>query len=91
MYFSFVPLYHDVAQDGVTALSAAAGDGHTDVVRVLIQAGANMELPAQVCLCLACVYMLACLLCIDVTAYALVYVDNIICSFGGCTMIRGRY
>ncbi len=37
-----------VEQSGLTALSTAAGKGLTDIVRVLVEAGANKDVQAEV-------------------------------------------
>ena len=38
-----------ITQDGETALMKAAWDGHTEVVDVLVKAGANKDLQNEVC------------------------------------------
>ena len=38
-----------ITQDGVSALMRAAWDGHTEIVDVLVKAGANKDLQDKVC------------------------------------------
>ncbi len=38
----------DTIQDGTTALTSAAGNGHADVVKALIEAGADLSVENEV-------------------------------------------
>ena len=41
-------LSHCVPQDGVTALMCASGNGHTDIVQLLLSEGAKVDLEIKV-------------------------------------------
>ena len=52
MNYVYIALYHSL-QDGVTPLIAASQKGHKDIVEVLLNHGAEVDLPNMVSVCVS--------------------------------------
>ena len=56
MNYVYIVLYHSL-QDGVTPLILASQDGHKDTVEVLLNHGAEVDLPHKVSVCVSCSHL----------------------------------
>ena len=56
MNYVYIVLYHSL-QDGVTPLILASQKGHKDIVEVLLNHGAEVDLPDKVSVCVSCSYL----------------------------------
>ena len=52
MNYVYIVLYHSL-QDGVTPLSFASQEGHKVIVEVLLNHGAEVDLPNKVSVCVS--------------------------------------
>ena len=52
MNYVFIVLYHSL-QDGITPLILASQEGHKDIVEVLLNHGAEVDLPNKVSVCVS--------------------------------------
>ena len=52
MNYVYIVLHHSL-QDGVTPLIAASHEGHKDIVDVLLNHGAEVDLPNKVSVCIS--------------------------------------
>jgi hypothetical protein len=82
-------------QDGWTALALAAYHGHTQIVHILLNAGASPDIQGQVH-CIAehqcvCVRLCACIMCVCVCMHGVwMYTDVCVCDCAcvcACTLI----
>ena len=58
MNYVYIFLYHSL-QDGDTPLIAASHEGHKDIVEVLLNHGAEVDLPVKVIVLVITIYMVA--------------------------------
>ena len=56
MNYVYIVLLHSL-QDGDTPLIHASHDGHKGIVEVLLNHGAEVDLPDQVSVCVSCSYL----------------------------------
>ena len=56
MNYVYIILYHSL-QNGDTPLIAASQNGHKDIVEVLLNHGAEVDLPDKVSVCVSCGYL----------------------------------
>ena len=56
MNYIYIVLLHSL-QNGTTSLSLASQDGHKDIVEVLLNHGAEVDLPDKVSVCISCSYL----------------------------------
>ena len=56
MNYVYIVLYNSL-QDGFTPLIVASQEGHKDIVEVLLNHGAEMDLPQKVSVCVSCSYL----------------------------------
>ena len=56
MNYVYIVLYHSL-QDGYTPLIAASQEGHKDIVEVLLNHGAKVDLPNKVSVCVSYYYL----------------------------------
>ena len=56
MNYVYIVLYHSL-QNGTTPLIAASQNGHKDIVEVLLNHGAEVDLPNKVGVCISCSHL----------------------------------
>ena len=56
MNYVYIVLHHSL-QDGTTPLILASLKGHKDIVEVLLNHGAEVDLPNKVSVCVSCSYL----------------------------------
>ena len=56
MNYVYIVLYH-LLQDGTTPLFLASQEGHKDIVEVLLNHGAEVDLPNKVSVCVSYHYL----------------------------------
>ena len=56
MNYVYIVLYHSL-QDGATPLILASQEGHKDIVEVLLNHGAEVDLPNKVSVCVSCSHL----------------------------------
>ena len=56
MNYVYIVLYHSL-QNGTTPLILASHEGHKDIVEVLLNHGAEVDLPDKVSVCVSCSYL----------------------------------